>query len=152
MDTTEFDSTKPWFMGDSFMPYIMLQARLPLSLFYIEVFGGGVFNWNASLTPFKGNIAGDLTAPNEYAVIKTLSFKNNTGYGWVAGAAFGIKIKAVSISVDFMYRSLQSKLELSGTYDEGTVGSSYTAAVLDEPDAKLLIRGVAVGIGGSYEF
>lgn len=144
-------STKPWFMGDSFMGYAMLKAKLPLGPVFFEIYGGGGVNWNASLTPFEGNIASDLAPAGEYAVITDLSYENSFGYGWLAGASFGVTIKQISISVDFLYRNLQAALDMSGSYDVGTVGS-YANTPLSEPDAKLVIRGFSLGLGGSYAF
>lgn len=144
-------STKPWFMGDSFMGYAMLKARLPLGPVFFEIYGGGGVNWNASLTPFEGNIANDLAPAGEYAVITDLSYENSFGYGWLAGASFGVTIDKISISVDFLYRNLQAALDMSGSYDVGTVGS-YTNTALSESDAKLVIRGFSLGLGGSFAF
>lgn len=144
-------STKPWFMGDSFMGYAMLKAKLPLGPVFFEIYGGGGVNWNASLTPFEGNIASDLAPAGEYAVITDLSYENSFGYGWLAGASFGVTIKQISISVDFLYRNLQAALDMSGSYDVGTVGS-YANTPLIEPDAKLVIRGFSLGLGGSFAF
>lgn len=146
-------STKPWFMGDSFMGYAMLKAKLPLGSVFIEIYGGGGVNWNASLTPFEGNIANDLaTSVGDYAVITALNYENSFGYGWLAGASFGVTIKQISISVDFLYRDLQAALDMSGTYDIGPEGGSYTTTLLSEPDAKLVIRGFSLGLGGSFAF
>lgn len=151
-DDNTIKSTKPWFMGDSFMGYIMLKATLPLGPLFFEVFGGGGANWNASLTPFTGNIAEDLAPDGEYAVITDLSYENSFGYGWLAGASFGVTISQISVSVDFLYRDLKAALDMSGSYDVGTVPGNYETAVLSEDDAKLVIRGFTVGLGGSYAF
>ena len=146
-------STKPWFMGDSFMGYAMLKARLPLGPVFFELYGGGGVNWNASLTPFEGNIANDLaTTAGEYAVITDLNYENSFGYGWLAGASFGVTIKPISVSVDFLYRDLKAALDMSGNYDVGTAVGGYTATPLSEPDAKLVIRGFSIGLGGSFAF
>ena len=147
------DSTKPWFMGDSFMGYAMLKGTLPLGPVFFEVYGGGGVNWNAgNLTAFKGNIAEDLAPAGEYAVITDLSYDNSFGYGWLAGASFGVTISKISVSVDFLYRDLQADLNMSGTYDVGTGPSDYTSEVMNESDAKLIIRGFTVGLGGSFAF
>ena len=38
------------------------------------------------------------------------------------------------------------------SYDLGVKGGSYTTTLLSEGDAKLVIRGFTVGIGGSFAF
>ncbi len=145
-------STKPWFMGDSFMGYAMLKAKLPLGPVFFELYGGGGINWNASLTPFEGNIANDLAPAGNYAVITDLSYENSFGYGWLAGASFGITIGQVSVSVDFLYRDLKAALDMSGSYDVGTAVGGYSATTLSELDARLVIRGFTLGLGGSFAF
>lgn len=147
-------STKPWFMGDSFMGYAMLKGKLPLGPVFFEVYGGGGVNWNAgNLTAFEGNIAKDLAPDNGYAVITDLSYDNSFGYGWLAGASFGVTISQISVSVDFLYRNLKADLNMSGTYDYGPDGGPYVFdEILTETEAKLIIRGFTVGLGGSFAF
>lgn len=146
-------STKPWFMGDSFMGYAMLKAKLPLGSVFFEFYGGGGVNWNASLTPFEGNIANDLaTSAGDFAVITDLNYETSFGYGWLAGASFGVTIGQISVSVDFLYRDLKAALNMSGFYDIGPEGGSYVTTTLTEPDAKLVIRGFSLGLGGSFAF
>lgn len=153
VDGSSVDSTKPWFMGDSFMGYLMLKATLPLGPLFFEVFGGGGANWNASLTPFKGNIAEDLAPADEYAVLNDdFDHENNFGYGWLAGAGFGVTISSISVSVDFLYRDLQADLDMSGTYYYGPSGDVTGTKTLDGSDAKLVIRGFSLGLGGSFAF
>ncbi|MCD6397886.1 MAG: hypothetical protein J7L71_10135 [Spirochaetaceae bacterium] len=151
-DNKSISSTKPWFMGDSFMGYVMLKGTIPLGPLFFELYGGGGVNWNATLTPFKGNIAEDLAPDGEYAAITDLSYKNSVGYGWLAGASFGVTISKISVSIDFLYRDLQAALEMAGTYDHGLPSGTYTTGTIAEDDAKLIIRGFTVGLGGSYDF
>jgi opacity protein-like surface antigen len=152
-DDNSITSTKPWFMGDSFMGYAMLKGKLPLGPVFFEVYGGVGVNWNAgNLTAFEGNIAKDLAPAGEYAVITDLSYDNSFGYGWLAGASFGVTISKISVSVDFLYRDLKSDLNMTGTYDVGTGPGDYTSEVISESDAKLIIRGFTIGLGGSFAF
>ena len=147
------ESTIRWFMGDSFMGYVMLKGTLPLGPIFFEVYGGGGVNWNAGiLTPFKGNIAEDLASADEFAVITDLSYDKSFGYGWLAGASIGVTISKISVSIDFLYRDIPSDLNMSGTYDVGTGPGFYVQEVISEPDAKLIIRGFTVGLGGSFAF
>ena len=151
-DNNSISSTKPWFMGDSFMGYVMLKGTIPFGPLFFELYGGGGVNWNASLTPFKGNIAEDLSPADEYAAITKLNYKNSVGYGWLAGASFGVTISKISVSIDFLYRDLQAALDMSGTFDHGIPAGTYSSGIIAESDAKLIIRGFTVGLGGSYSF
>ena len=146
-------SSKPWFMGDSFMGYAMLKGTLPLGPVFFEVYGGGGINWNATLTPFRGNIAEDLAPAGKYAVLlEDFTYKNSLGYGWLAGSSFGVSIKKISIKIDFLYRDLKSRLDMSGSYDVGSSGGPYTTTTLNAADALLVIRGFTVGVSGSFAF
>ncbi|RKX85498.1 MAG: hypothetical protein DRP58_05765 [Spirochaetes bacterium] len=147
-------STKPWFMGDSFMGYAMLKGSLPLGPLFFEVFGGGGINWNAGdLTAFEGNIAADFADDGEYAVLSDdFAYTNSLGYGWLAGASFGVTIGQISVSMDFLYRDLKAALDMSGSYSYGAKGALTNTSTINEPDAMLVIRGFTVGIGGSFAF
>lgn len=146
-------STQPWFMGDSFLGYVMLKGTLPLGPLFFEAYGGGGVNWNASLTPFKGIIAEDLAGTSgDYAVITDLKYKNSFGFGWVAGGSFGFTISKMSVSVDFLYRDIKSALQMNGSYDIGPKGGSYATTALNEPDAMLVMRGFTIGLSGSFAF
>ncbi len=85
-------SIRPWFVGDSFLGYVMLTGTLPLGPLFFEACGGGGVNWNASLPP-----------PKKKAVI--------------AGGSFGFTVSKISLSVDFLYRDIKSALAMSGSYD-----------------------------------
>ena len=57
-----------------------------------------------------------------------------------------------TVSVDFLYRDLKADLNMSGSYDVGPIGGPYATTVLSEADAKLVIRGFSLGLGGSFAF
>ena len=69
-----------------------------------------------------------------------------------AGAGFGVTISSISVSVDFLYRDLQADLDMSGTYYYGPSGDVTGTKTLDGSDAKLVIRGFSLGLGGSFAF
>ena len=83
-------STRPWFMGDFFLGYVMLKETLPLGPLVFETCGGGGVNWNASLPPLEAVIA---------------------------GGSFGFTVSKISLSVDFLFRDIKSALAMSGSYD-----------------------------------
>jgi hypothetical protein len=146
------ESTAPWFMGDSLLPYIKLQAKLPIGPVTLKAFAGAALNWNASLTPFEANISKDIAAENEFAVFTSFDYENKLGYGILAGASLGVTIDPVTLRIFGEYRSLKAPLEMSGDYRTGPAGAITTPGSLDGSNAELVIRGITLGIGGSFAF
>lgn len=146
----------PWFFGDSVMGYVMARVHLPVSIFFLNIEGGGALNWNATLTPIGQAIESYLTPSGSLGV----AFPNPTysapwGYGWVAGASLGVALKKFSVSVAALYRDIRSPLKLSGTYY--TVGPSGTtstqvASYSLPTGAVAVMRGISVGINGDFKF
>ncbi len=82
-------ATQPWFIADSIMPYAMLQLHLPIGIFYVNFFGGGALNWNATLTPLGQNIESYLATQagsNNGVSFTSPTYANSLGFGWLAGA------------------------------------------------------------------
>lgn len=107
-DGTEVEATAPWFMGDSFMPFVKLQVNIPLGPVTISAFGGGALNWNASLTPFMANAAEDVAADGEYAAFSSFDFENKLGFGWLGGASLGVTVGQITARIYGEYRSLSA--------------------------------------------
>ena len=143
---------KPWFMGDSFMPYIKLEAVIPLSVFEISFFAGGAVNWNASFTALKGNMEDDLVSGTTHTYISSLDFDNPLAFGWLAGGSFTVNIGDIGVSFLGEYRNLSADLALSGETCTGPLGAMNTPGTLNLADPKLVIRGWTLGIGGSFSF
>ena len=146
------EATAPWFMGDSLMPFVKLQANFPLGPLTLSGFAGGALNWNASLTPFEANAARDVAPAGENAVFTAFDYENKLGYGWLAGASLGITIKPVTVTLFAEYRDIKTPLNLSGTYFSGPDGAVTAPGTLEGGDAALLIRGITLGLGGSFAF
>lgn len=149
---TEIEASSEWFMGDLFLPFIALQGNLPLGPLEVSLFIGGAMGWNASLSPFKAAIARDLAADNEYALFTSFDYSNHLTLGVLAGASLGVSIDALTFSISAEYRSLSGDIDLEGSYETGPSGSISTTGSIDGSDAKLVIRGISLGIAGSFSF
>ena len=140
----------PWFYSDSIMPYIMLKAHIPLGPLYIELFGGGAGNYNFTLRPIEGNIEKDLSVGSSQAVFvdDSLKYKKAFGLGFLAGGSFGVNIGKISVDISVQYRSIWHNLDLTGEF------SSISQVNSGQPydsNATLMMRGLSVGIGGSFQ-
>lgn len=145
------DVETPWFYSDSLMPYVMLKAHVPLGIMYVEAFGGIATNYNLTLRPIEGNIEKDLSSGSNQAVLDddSIEYENSIGIGYVAGGSLGVKIGKISVDVSLKYRCIWHDLDLIGKYDsvsQVNSGENYSS------NARLMMRGVSIGIGGSFEF
>jgi len=139
------NATAPWFVADSVAPYLMAKIRVPLSIFYVEAYGGGAINWNLALTPIGQNIEayfGNSTPFNGTTVTSGTGtgIMNTLGYGWIAGVGLGVTVKKIQVGIDATYRNISSPLAFSG--------GSYTSS----SNATIVLSGVAIGLNGSFDF
>lgn len=142
------------------MPYLLTKVTLPLGPVYFEVFGGGAVNWNFSLRPFENQIAQDLrdagaiSTPGASVSIDSLDIDSGLGWGWLAGAGFGVRIDQINVGVSATYRHVRHDLTISGrAFDSATTGTSgfdSSAGDFAIDDLHLLMRGISFGIGGSF--
>lgn len=154
--TAALDAIKtPWFFGDSIMGYAMVKLHLPVSIFYLDLFGGGAANWNASLAPVGQSIEGYLTSTTSGAssvALTSLTVQAPWGYGWLAGAGFGVSVKKLSVDISATYRDVRSPLTVSGNYyaldSSGAVIGGKTAIQLT--GAQVIMRGLSVGLTGHF--
>lgn len=158
---SDFSSDDPWFYADSIMPYLLAKVTIPAGPVYFEVFGGGAVNWNFSLRPFENQIARDLrdagaiSSPAEASVsVDDLEFERGLGWGWLAGAGFGVTIDQISVGLSATYRHVRHDLTLTGNaFDSagsGTEEFDSSADGFPVEDLHLLLRGISFGIGGSF--
>lgn len=154
--TTALDGvTTPWFFGDSIMGYVMAKVHLPFWIFYLDLFGGGAANWNASLTPvgqsIESYLAGTTTGADAVA-FPNPSYSASWGLGWVAGAGLGVTIKKVQVDLSATYRDIRSPLTLTGTYYAiNSAAQTATAGNYSAPsNAVLIMRGISIGINAHF--
>jgi hypothetical protein len=149
----EGQAENPWFYSDSILPYALLKVHVPLGPFYLEIFGGGGVNYNFTLRALEGNIEKDLSNGSGQAVFSdgTMDFDKLWGFGYLAGAGFGITIDKISIELNALFRNIRHELDFSADYadfSEVSPGETY------EPGESLvlLMRGISFGISGSFAF
>lgn len=158
------DVSAPWFYADALSPYLMLQLRLPAGPLFIDLYGGGVINFNATLRPLGVAIVEDFEklrqanggAGSEIVGVSDLSVDSGVGYGYLVGAGVGMRFPPVRIILSGTYRHIIHPLKISGTYyDRNGNASGFSTDDAGSPlyvdDLELLLRGVAVGINASVE-
>ena len=143
----------PWFYSDALMPYALLKAHIPLGAAFIELFGGVGANRNLTLRSLEGNIEKNLSSSSSQAVFKdgSLDYENNWGFGYLAGGAVGIMIDQISLQISALYRDIRHELNLTAEYASS---SEITPGAVYDPGESLtlVMRGISVGIGGSFSF
>ena len=145
------DAESPWFYSDAIMPYAMLKAHIPLGFLLFEFFGGVGANYNFTLRALEGNIEKDLSSDTEQAVFEdgSLSFDKMWGIGYLAGAGLGVTIGQISVQASCLYRNIRHNLNLKADY---TSISDFQGSFEAGETASLLMRGISVGLGGSFAF
>lgn len=160
-DDKNFKTSGPWFYSDSLTPYLAAQVRIPLGPAFIDLFGGGVLNWNITLRPFPDRIARDLrdagaldpALTDGNVALSSLEIDSGVGVGWLAGTAVGLSFGDISVNLNATYRRVAHDLTITGRYwyesgASGTLDSSDDAFVVEE--LRVLMHGISIGVGGSY--
>lgn len=154
----------PWFYADALSPYLMVQLRLPAGPLFLDVYGGGIINFNLALRPLSGALLEDFETlrqangggGSEIVGVSDLSVDSGVGYGFLVGAGVGMRFPPVRIILSGTYRHLIHPLTVSGTYysRDGTSDAFSTddaASPLYIEELELLLRGIAIGINASVE-
>ncbi len=148
--------TSPWFFGDSIMGFVMAKVHLPISIFYLDLYGGGAGNWNVTLTPVGRNIESYLTsqAGSDAVAVTKLDYSAPWGYGWVAGAGLGVSIKKIRVDISATYRDVRSPLTMTADYYtvNTTAPSAAAASPFTSSGAVLIMRGLSIGVNGHFSF
>lgn len=151
------ETSGPWFYADSLLPYLLLKANVPLGPVYLDLYGGGALNYNFSLRPFTDRISRDLQATGAFgaspgtAAITDITIDSGIGWGWIAGAGFGVQIDQIRVGLDVSYRYVVHPLTVTADY----VTSSGTGVSTVEADQyvdqlRAVLQGLSIGIGGSF--
>jgi hypothetical protein len=144
----------PWLYADSLMPYLGVKARIPAGKMYFDLFGGGAVNWNPIVRPLTKNIEDDVAdavgATDGISFTESITAKAPFGYGWLAGGAIGVRIQDISVDINATYRHIYHKLEVSGNY-EG-LGTSPDGTYESKDGLRAMLRGLAIGVHGSFSF
>jgi len=142
-----------WYVADTFIPYARLKGHISFGSIFIEGFGGIAGAWIVAPQAFDGTIGryyGEKDGGTFY-VFNKLDTDISFGWGYQAGAAFGLQIDAIGISIEGIYTDLKAKTEISSSdgwfYDGALTPVSDFSAVFTSR-----LRGVSIGINGSYSF
>lgn len=92
----------------------------------------------------------DLSEEGAQAVFEdgSVDFDKMWGFGYLAGAAFGVSVNQLSFQLSCQYRSIRHDLNLKADY----AGVSQVSGSYDPEDVTLLMQGISVGLGGSFAF
>ena len=151
------ETSGPWFYADSLLPYLLLKANVPLGPVYVDLYGGGALNYNFSLRPFTDRISRDLQETGAFggspgtAAITNISIDSGIGWGWIAGAGFGVQIDQIRVGLDVSYRYVVHPLTITGDYVTSG-GTGITAFEADQyvDQLQAVLQGLSIGIGGSF--
>jgi len=147
------NSSGPDLYGDVLIPSVQLKAHVGLgSLVYFELHGGGALAWAFSLRPTSSFAQAISTTSTDLAVATDVVIKENLGYGWVAGGAFGVNFGAISIDLGATYRWLRIPLDISANVTRGQPGGLWSASeAFSSTSESALLKGLSVQLGGSYK-
>lgn len=158
------DVSAPWFYADALSPYLMILVRLPAGPVFLDLYGGGIINFNLTLRPLNGAMVEDFEklreanggGGSEIVGVNDLSVDSGVGYGFLAGAGVGMRFPPVRIVLSGTYRHIIHPLTISGTYydrngDSDAFSTDDSASPLYIEDLELLLRGIALGINASVE-
>jgi hypothetical protein len=144
----------PWFIADSIILTLGLQADIGLGPLYVQFFGGGAGGWNVTLTPLVSNIETDIAAAGEIATFDGAPAitDGRFGYGWYAGGAVGMSFGQISVDLNVTYREVQFPFSVSGDYFaiSSADGSFVATRNLNETGLAARLAGFSVGLGGSF--
>ncbi|MBL8967299.1 MAG: hypothetical protein JNG85_09830 [Spirochaetaceae bacterium] len=151
-DAAFTDNGKAALHGDILMPYVGLQAKLPLGAgFFIQAHAAAAGSYAFRLESSGQELAAGLAGAGETVAIKSLGIGKKIGYGYLAGGAIGITIAQVSVVLGAEWRSIRQPAPLSGEIYRVT-GAAASLETLSLPNAKALLEGVAFKLGGSFKF
>ena len=158
------DVSAPWFYADALSPYVMVQIRLPAGPLFLDLYGGGMINFNLALRALNGALVEDFEGlrlangggGSEIVGLSDLSVDTGVGYGFLVGAGVGMRFPPVRVVLSGTYRHLIHPLTIAGTYHDRDGSSDAfstddAASRLYIENLELLLRGVAIGINASVE-
>ncbi|MEX2444738.1 MAG: hypothetical protein WD492_14120 [Alkalispirochaeta sp.] len=147
----------PWFYADSLLPYLLAKVHIPAGPVYFDLYGGGALNYNFSLRPFERQIAQDLKDAGAFGenpgavAITDIDVESGLGAGWIVGAGTGVQIDQIQVGLDVSYRHVYHDLKVSGEYLSSSEGSVQSFDANDTvSQMRVLLRGLSIGIGGSF--
>ena len=155
-DTLERIDDTIWYTADTFIPFLRLKAHIPLGPVFVEALGGVAGAWIVAPQTFDGAVGryyGDVDQDVQYYILKKLETDISFGYGYQLGGAVGFTMDALSISIDTIFTDLRAETTLTSDNYYEAQDSGLTEG--DEKFKKTFIsrlRGISIGVNGSYAF
>ncbi|MFP4619484.1 MAG: hypothetical protein ACLFMZ_11635, partial [Spirochaetaceae bacterium] len=148
-------SDEIWYTADTFIPYLRLQAHIPLGPVFIRGIAGGVGAWFIAPQLNEGAIGRTFASEtdDDFYAFDDLSMNAIFGYGYQAGTSIGVEIDRISVQITALFTDIFAPTTAkSDTYYK----INYANETVDEDtDFKgefiSRLRGISVGLGGSYE-
>ncbi len=143
-----------WYTADTFIPYVRLKGHFDLGNMFVEGFGGIAGAWIVAPQAFEGSIGRyyGTQSSGEYYVFNDLDSDFSFGWGYQVGAAFGLRFDALSISLEGIFTDLKADTEINSTDNWYYDGSTTLEDVDFTRTFTSRLRGISIGINGSYEF
>ncbi|MCF7948373.1 MAG: hypothetical protein K9M94_07280 [Spirochaetia bacterium] len=145
-----------WYTADTFIPYLRLKAKVPLGPVYFEGFGGVAGAWIVAPQTFDGAVGryyGSQEATDNYYIFEKLETDISFGFGYQVGGTVGFTIDAISIGIEAIFTDLRAETTVSSSeYYKGAIGSMSAGLDKFEKSFTSRLRGLSIGLNGSYSF
>ncbi len=143
-----------WYLADVLVAHLGIQARADFAGLYFKAQAAAAGSWLISLSPFSASIEQFYknTAGSADAHISGLTTDYRFGWGWTAGGAIGMRIDALEVEISAAYRSISHE----GMFRAGLLllddGGNVTSNTDLTEQVALVLRGLSIGLGGSFSF
>ena len=156
-DSLQQMDTTIWYTADTFIPFLRLKAQVSAGPVYIEAFGGVAGAWIVAPQAFDGAMGryyGAQDATADYYIFEKLDTEISFGFGYQVGGTIGFKIDAVSVGIDATLTDLRAETTLSSDeyYEVETSVPTVTPGSTFEETFTSRLRGISIGLSGSYSF
>ena len=142
------ESKKP-LLGPNFTVFIPAELVIQLKgqRVAFDIKGGGFFFYGFANKINYGNLDRALRQELDLEVVNSeVSFKNNPGFGYHAGAELTVYVtNQVGVSLETNYLIGQAEFPLTGNYTGA--GATIESGTIDYPDAKIDFTGLEFSIG-----
>ncbi|MFO7849222.1 MAG: hypothetical protein R6V67_04600 [Spirochaetia bacterium] len=151
-------SDEIWYTADTFIPYLRLQAHIPLGPVFIQGIAGAVGAWFIAPQTNEGAVgrafAAEAGGTHDIYTFDDLSMDISFGYGYQAGGSIGMQIDAIRVQLTALFTDIfaDTTAESDRAYKIDYDGTNPIVEETDfEKEFTSRLRGISVGIGGSYE-
>ena len=146
-----------WYTADTFIPYLRLKAHIPLGSLFLEGFGGVAGAWLVVPQMNEGAVGRGFADHTGEAfdtyVYDDLDMDISFGIGFQAGGSIGMQFDAIRVQITGIYTDIRADTTAkSDTYYEVDYSGGSAVEGSDfEQEFISRLRGISVGIGGSYQ-